>query len=139
MTPPLTIPTKERRLNMDGPERKKNWLARQRETQLGRFVLLHYLSMLVVVAAGAAKMLLLLPRPSISVWTHPGMLPFAFIPVWATILILIFRVKRRAKARDYEMCKHCGYDLRQTPEPGPCPECGREFSLDELTKYWMSQ
>jgi hypothetical protein len=54
---------------------------------------------------------------------------FIFAP--QSIFIVIYAILRRRKThpRTSTLCKHCGYDLRATPNPtGPrlptCPECG---------------
>lgn len=46
------------------------------------------------------------------------------------------RIATQAKDADHQMCKFCGYDLRNTEEPGPCPECGRKFEVADLRDYW---
>ncbi len=47
-----------------------------------------------------------------------------------------FRMRRRAGDLGWKMCNRCGYDLRSTAEPGPCPECGSEFTYRGLEDYW---
>lgn len=68
--------------------------------------------------------------------------PFVFVAiVWIGSLGFLSharRIRRRANEWDGKMCKHCGYDLRQTEEPGPCPECGKAFEVEGLRAYWES-
>lgn len=70
-------------------------------------------------------------------------LTFAFLCVQIA-LSLAFRfricfIRRRAVEWGGLLCKHCGYDLRSTPEPGPCPECGKTFTDQGLKDYWMRE
>jgi hypothetical protein len=52
-----------------------------------------------------------------------------FIPGLLTIILIVAvalpRAVRDQKRLDQNLCLHCGYDRRATPE-GPCPECGQE-------------
>jgi hypothetical protein len=65
-------------------------------------------------------------------------LPLQLLQLPATFIVARYsrRITNRAKSWDSKMCKHCGYDLREIPEPGPCPECGKAFDLVKLQNYW---
>jgi hypothetical protein len=50
-----------------------------------------------------------------------------FIPGLLTIVLIVAvalpRAVRDQQRLDHNLCLHCGYDRRATPD-GPCPECG---------------
>lgn len=89
-----------------------------------------------------------------SYWPHRGPVPPLVNAAYllahygsATAFIAIFVIgpfhllwamlmRRRAARFGYRLCGNCGYDLNQTAEPGPCPECGQEFRMAELERYW---
>lgn len=45
----------------------------------------------------------------------------------------------RLRAHGYRFCPECGYDLRQSPDTGPCPECGIPYDPDSLRLRWESE
>ena len=46
------------------------------------------------------------------------------------------RFCRRLAAADYEICFHCGYDLRGLPDHHRCPECGGEYLKAKVVEDW---
>jgi hypothetical protein len=48
-------------------------------------------------------------------------------PTGISILMMIMVVRRRMARSRNNLCRHCGYDLRATPER--CPECGQLSKL----------
>lgn len=45
----------------------------------------------------------------------------------------------RLRAHGYRFCPECGYDLRQSAESGPCPECGVAYDPENLRLRWESE
>jgi hypothetical protein len=56
---------------------------------------------------------------SVRYWAITLLVTLAASPVW---LVVARRWFRRARSRRAGFCRHCGYDLRASPER--CPECG---------------
>ena len=90
------------------------------------------LSAILIVAVFAT-----IPAPQWPVWGLQGAL------VSTAIVLGTFapgigrkRLRRRLIAADSQLCTRCAYDLRGTPEPGPCPECGRFFSIEGVQWEW---
>lgn len=116
---------------------KPGWLAEQRSTIMGRANLWYCLGLFVpLVLACAWQFGPFAARGwATTRWTNTLM----FVPFFLTNTVFVVwsrRFKRRVTALGFRMCKHCGYDLREIPEPGPCPECGRAFDVAKLASYW---
>lgn len=67
-------------------------------------------------------------------------LPGAFI-VPTAVWIVLMRWASRGLQREFEavkgrMCFHCGYDLRNLPPRGLCPECGSAFDAEDDAHAW---
>ena len=63
-------------------------------------------------------------------------------PVIVLVMIIVRRRTHKSviaslREAEYLICWQCGYDLRGTDEPR-CPECGTEFSRDELIAKWKN-
>jgi hypothetical protein len=59
---------------------------------------------------------------------------YVAFPIWpvSTLCLVpvvqyfVFRARRKWIQGRRGLCPSCGYDLRATPRPGNCPECGKE-------------
>jgi len=58
------------------------------------------------------------------VWPGLAVNTLVYTSAWWAMLVLPAALRRRVRARRGG-CPSCGYDLRATPAPSPCPECGR--------------
>lgn len=50
-----------------------------------------------------------------------------------------YHMRRRYRAladRDWRVCRWCRFDLRGLPDKGKCPECGEDYSIDEVRQWW---
>ncbi len=56
--------------------------------------------------------------------------------LWRLPSIVKARLVSEAKASDYLLCWHCGYDLRGLSSPNKCPECGEQYNHKELMDLW---
>lgn len=120
---------------MDGPD--------QLDRKSARRTLLARLARWYVGAAGGLIVLQILFDPLLLVTAGRNATAREF---WLPTLALAgltgiygfaaWRVRRRAKACGFNLCKHCGYDLRSLDETGPCPECGVRFITADLQQYW---
>lgn len=65
---------------------------------------------------------------------------------WAMLVflgggVIILNRRRRAylravSAEDGRFCPVCGYKLRGLPDQGNCPECGEEYTIRSVQRYW---
>lgn len=63
---------------------------------------------------------------------------FPFVAVGLGLALFAFRqVSSLAKQHDYELCLNCKYPLDTLPDTGKCPECGDDYTQDEIRKFWM--
>lgn len=46
------------------------------------------------------------------------------------------RLQAIAESEEPLQCPWCLYDLCGTPEVGACPECGAQYTLDGVRRYW---
>jgi len=47
------------------------------------------------------------------------------------------RMSRELEGQKYELCLGCAYPLKGLPANHRCPECGREFRLEDVQAAWM--
>lgn len=58
----------------------------------------------------------------------------------STLLIMTVRLlSHDHHVRRYQgiVCSDCGYDLRESPLDGTCPECGKPYTHAQLRQYWL--
>lgn len=46
------------------------------------------------------------------------------------------RTRDMLAACDYRCCLSCKFDLRGLPESGKCPECGEQYEIEDVRKWW---
>ena len=57
--------------------------------------------------------------------------------VWIALSLFIhYALRIRVRRHDYKLCVQCGYDLRGQNPQDRCPECGREFDIDQVQRAW---
>lgn len=61
-----------------------------------------------------------------------ALLFFHFFLASAWTIRLYLRLRRTG----WRLCAGCGHDLRGVPEPGECPRCGWETSVERLRRAW---
>lgn len=64
---------------------------------------------------------------------------YAQVLILIAIVILVARYRkaiRGVKKQGGLACPECQYDLGPLPAAGKCPECGREYTHDELRQTW---
>jgi hypothetical protein len=49
----------------------------------------------------------------------------------------ISRLRSRARAANWRLCPHCGYDVQACTTPR-CPECGRDGDPDRDARSWQA-
>ena len=69
-------------------------------------------------------------------------LPVTYLLVLAALGVLLIRARRMGEREvvraNYRLCLQCRYELPRGVQQGTCPECGEEFTLDELVVGWRS-
>jgi hypothetical protein len=97
-----------------------------------------------VVALMASVMLI----PAARAWVMSALAPTAwgwvvplavFAPILTAVLMIARgqrRIARTVRATDGLSCADCLHDLRGTPSPGRCPECGTPFETHALRAMW---
>jgi len=91
--------------------------------------------LLVTLAASIAALWMFAPAG------HPwvliaGLTAFSFYaPIRMTIAAV--RARRRLDAHEWMLCPKCNHDLRGLEDdPLICPECGREWSTNQIWTSW---
>lgn len=67
---------------------------------------------------------------------------FYWMPMYLSISYNQFTARRfhaRLAAHDYRLCCFCGYDLRNIPEYGRCPECGEWYDIRVTREEWIRE
>jgi hypothetical protein len=44
--------------------------------------------------------------------------------------------RERLRKTGYRVCHGCSYDLSSSPDAGVCPECGQEYTPEQLKEAW---
>ena len=57
--------------------------------------------------------------------------------LWTLPSVVNAQLVSDAKASDYLLCWHCGYNLRGLASPNCCPECGERYNHEELMDLWQ--
>jgi ribosomal protein S27AE len=74
-------------------------------------------------------------------WSLRSGFSIVLFAVMIAMLVAKFMVdralRRKLMARDWLMCTRCGYDLRNLPDLGHCPECGTGFLIADVRKLWQ--
>ena len=77
-------------------------------------------------------------------WLRPYSAPLGVL-VWQLAFVVLAvllprRISRRwlgaARAVEYRLCPECGGGLRGLPDAHVCPECGREYAIEEVVRVW---
>ena len=68
--------------------------------------------------------------------------PYALLAVaWFTMAIcprIVFaRMRTQLADNDYLMCLSCAYSLKGLPEEHVCPECGTEYTAEQVRNAWQ--
>jgi|ERR1043166_3829953 hypothetical protein len=85
--------------------------------------------------------ILIIRRTTLSpapLWFMTYGLVSGFWVIWPRIEF--HRMRRELTVYDFCVCLNCGYSLKGLPERHTCPECGRDFQIDEVRsawKYWI--
>ena len=71
-------------------------------------------------------------------WLDYSLIALAVVVV-ASYPFMRYRFRRRARvlaACDWRQCRWCRFDLRGLADTGRCPECGEEYDIEEVRKWW---
>ncbi len=66
---------------------------------------------------------------------------FAWLALTVAVTTAVYvrlrrRIQREFDAAGGRLCTHCGYNLKDLPPRGGCPECGHEFDAEFDAKTW---
>lgn len=93
--------------------------------------------LLLLLALGSSVIVIYRPH-----WAdaHRDTLKWAMLVFLGGGVIILDRRRRgylrAVSAEDGTSCPVCGYRLRGLPDQGNCPECGEEYTIKSVQRYW---
>ena len=56
--------------------------------------------------------------------------------IWLLSTRRVRRFRQRVRSSDYELCLECGYSLTGLGDRRACPECGVDFTIEDVREKW---
>lgn len=79
------------------------------------------------------------PFELMKAWWWNWLLPAPMALLMLPFLLGVYRMRKRARETDRTACIDCLYDLgHQGVDDGRCPECGAQYTLEDVRKTWDS-